>query len=103
MAEGRPTVRSQQEGTVPALSRALSRRLSANVRDDGQKPHTRLSLRASWHLSACRHTQADNTTKPAGSGDRVNAVPLLRDARKVHAFPVKAGTSLIRGELRVTR
>ena len=36
---------------------------SANVRDDGQKPHTRLSLRASWH----------NTTKPTGSGDRVNA------------------------------
>jgi hypothetical protein len=36
---------------------------SANVRDDGQKPHIRLSLRASWH----------NTTKPTGSGDRVNA------------------------------
>jgi hypothetical protein len=35
----------------------------ANVRDDGQKPHTRLSPWASWH----------NTTKPAGSGDRVNA------------------------------
>jgi len=37
--------------------------LSANVRADEQKPHTRLSPRASWH----------NTTKPAGSGDRVNA------------------------------
>jgi len=36
---------------------------SANVRDDEQKPHRRLSLRASWH----------NTTKPTGSGDRVNA------------------------------
>jgi hypothetical protein len=35
----------------------------ANVRADGQKPHTRLSLRASWH----------NTTKPTGSGGRVNA------------------------------
>ncbi len=35
----------------------------ANVRDDEQKPHIRLSLRASWH----------NTTKPTGSGDRVNA------------------------------
>ena len=35
----------------------------ANVRADGQKPHTRLSSRASWH----------NTTKPAGSGGRVNA------------------------------
>lgn len=35
----------------------------ANVRDDEQKPHRRLSPRASWH----------NTTKPAGSGDRVNA------------------------------
>jgi len=35
----------------------------ANVRDDEQKPHTRLSLWASWH----------NTTKPTGSGDRVNA------------------------------
>jgi hypothetical protein len=35
----------------------------ANVRDDEQKPHTRLSPWASWH----------NTTKPAGSGDRVNA------------------------------
>jgi hypothetical protein len=33
------------------------------VRDDEQKPHTRLSSRASWH----------NTTKPTGSGDRVNA------------------------------
>src|SRR5512137_362951 len=36
---------------------------SANVRADGQKPHTRLSSWASWH----------NTTKPAGSGSRVNA------------------------------
>ena len=36
---------------------------SANVRADGQKPHTRLSSWASWH----------NTTKPAGSRDRVNA------------------------------
>jgi hypothetical protein len=35
----------------------------ANVRDDEQKPHTRLSSWASWH----------NTTKPAGSGGRVNA------------------------------
>jgi len=35
----------------------------ANVRDDEQKPHIRLSLWASWH----------NTTKPIGSGDRVNA------------------------------
>ena len=36
---------------------------SANVRADGQKPHTRLSSWASWH----------NTTKPKGSGGRVNA------------------------------
>jgi hypothetical protein len=36
---------------------------SANVRDDGQKPHTRLSLRASQPHMA----------KPVGSGDRVNA------------------------------
>jgi len=36
---------------------------SANVRADGQKPHTRLSSWASWH----------NTTKPAGSWGRVNA------------------------------
>jgi hypothetical protein len=36
---------------------------SAYVRADGQKPHTRLSPWASWH----------NTTKPAGSWDRVNA------------------------------
>jgi len=35
----------------------------AKVRDDEQKPHTRLSPRASWH----------NTTKPAGSRGRVNA------------------------------
>ncbi len=35
----------------------------ANVRDDEQKPHTRLSLRASWH----------NIMKPTGSGGRVNA------------------------------
>ena len=36
---------------------------SANVRDDEQKPHIRLSLRASQPHMA----------KPAGSGDRVNA------------------------------
>ena len=36
---------------------------SAYVRADGQKPHIRLSSWASWH----------NTTKPAGSGGRVNA------------------------------
>jgi len=36
---------------------------SANVRADGQKSHTRLSPWASWH----------NTTKPTGSGGRVNA------------------------------
>ncbi len=35
---------------------------SANVRDDEQKPHTRLSLWVSWH----------NITKPTGSGGRVN-------------------------------
>jgi hypothetical protein len=35
----------------------------ANVRADGQKSHTRLSSWASWH----------NTTKPEGSGGRVNA------------------------------
>src|SRR4030042_7202062 len=35
----------------------------ANVRDDEQKPHTRLSLWVSWH----------NITKPTGSGGRVNA------------------------------
>jgi len=35
----------------------------ANVRADEQKSHKRLSLRASWH----------DTTKPTGSGDRVNA------------------------------
>ena len=36
---------------------------SANVRDDEQKPHIRLSPWASWH----------NITKPTGSGGRVNA------------------------------
>ncbi len=35
----------------------------ANVRDDEQKPHIRLSPWVSWH----------NITKPTGSGDRVNA------------------------------
>jgi hypothetical protein len=35
----------------------------AKVRADEQKPHKRLSPRASWH----------DTTKPTGSGDRVNA------------------------------
>ena len=35
----------------------------ANMRDDEQKPHIRLSLRASQPIMA----------KPAGSGDRVNA------------------------------
>ncbi len=33
------------------------------MRADGQKPHTRLSPRASWH----------HMTKPTGSGGRVNA------------------------------
>ncbi len=37
--------------------------LAADVRADGQKPHTRLSSRASQH----------HMTKPTGSGDRVNA------------------------------
>jgi len=37
--------------------------LRQDVRADEQKPHRRLSLRASWH----------HTTKPTGSGDRVNA------------------------------
>ena len=37
--------------------------LTANVRADGQKPHTRLSPRASQH----------HMTKPTGSGGRVNA------------------------------
>ncbi len=41
---------------------------SANVRTDGQKPHRRLSLWASWH----------NTTKPTGSGGRVNAAVVHR-------------------------
>jgi len=36
---------------------------SANVRDDEQKPHTRLSPWVSWH----------NITKPTGSWGRVNA------------------------------
>ena len=36
---------------------------SANVRDDEQKPHIRLSPWVSWH----------NITKPTGSGGRVNA------------------------------
>ena len=36
---------------------------SAKVRDDEQKPHTRLSLRASQ----------PHMTKPTGSGDKVNA------------------------------
>ena len=35
----------------------------AKVRDDEQKPHTRLSPWVSWH----------NITKPTGSGGRVNA------------------------------
>jgi len=35
----------------------------ANVRDDEQKPHIRLSSWVSWH----------NTTKPTGSWGRVNA------------------------------
>ena len=35
---------------------------SANMRADEQKPHRRLSSWASWH----------NTTKPTGSGSRVN-------------------------------
>ena len=41
---------------------------SVNVQADGQKPHTRLSSWASWH----------NTTKPTGSGGRVNAAVVHR-------------------------
>jgi len=50
----------------------------ANVRDDEQKPHIRLSLRASWH----------NTTKPTGLGGQGKCGVC---ARKVHV--------LIRGDL----
>ena len=52
---------SQRQGRLREEGSEGSR--SANVRADGQKPHTRLSPWASWH----------NTTKPAGSGGRVNA------------------------------
>ncbi len=57
------------------------------MRDDGQKPHIRLSLRASQPHMA----------KPTSSGDRVNAAFVygLRPVGKVHV--------LIRGDLRVTR
>lgn len=40
----------------------------AKVRADEQKSHRRLSLRARWH----------DTTKPTGSGDRVNAAVVHR-------------------------
>ena len=52
---------SRRQGRFREKSSEGSR--SANVRVDGQKLHIRLSLWASWH----------NTTKPAGSGGRVNA------------------------------
>ena len=50
--------RQGREGDPPSEGSPM-----ANVRADEQKPHTRLSPWASWH----------NTTKPAGSGSRVNA------------------------------
>ena len=52
---------SRRQGRLREEGSEGSRR--ANVRADGQKPHTRLSPRASWH----------NTTKPTGSWGRVNA------------------------------
>ena len=52
---------SRRQGRLREEGSEGSRR--ANVRADEQKPHTRLSSWASWH----------NTTKPAGSGGRVNA------------------------------
>ncbi len=52
---------SRRQGRLREEGSERSR--SANVRADEQKPHTRLSPWASWH----------NTTKPAGSGGRVNA------------------------------
>jgi hypothetical protein len=52
---------SRRQGRLREEGSEGSRR--ANVRADGQKPHTRLSSWASWH----------NTTKPTGSGGRVNA------------------------------
>jgi hypothetical protein len=52
---------SRRQGRFREKSSEGSR--SAYVRADGQKPHIRLSLWASWH----------NTTKPAGSRGRVNA------------------------------
>ena len=53
---------SRRQGRLREEGSEGSRR--ANVQADGQKPHTRLSSWASWH----------NTTKPTGSGGRVNAV-----------------------------
>ena len=52
---------SQRQGRLREEGSEGSR--EANVRADEQKPHTRLSPWASWH----------NTTKPTGSGGRVNA------------------------------
>ena len=52
---------SRRQGRLREEGSEGSRR--ANVRADEQKPHTRLSSWASWH----------NTTKPTGSGGRVNA------------------------------
>jgi len=52
---------SRRQGRIRENGSEGSR--SAKVRADEQKPHIRLSLRASWH----------DTTKPAGSGDGVNA------------------------------
>ena len=52
---------SQRQGRLREEGSEGSRK--AKVRADEQKPHTRLSPWASWH----------NTTKPAGSGGRVNA------------------------------
>ena len=52
---------SRRQGRLREEGSEGSRR--ANVRADEQKPHIRLSSWASWH----------NTTKPTGSGGRVNA------------------------------
>ena len=62
---------------------------SANVRADGQKPHTRLSPWASWH----------NTTKPAGSGGRVNAAVVHGKFTPARCSALARKHVLIRGDL----
>src|SRR5271157_5586301 len=82
---------SRRQGRLREEGSEGSRR--ANVRADEQKPHTRLSPWASWH----------NTTKPAGSWDRVNAAVVHGKFTPARCSASARKHVLIRGDLFTVR